>query len=209
MSPEELQPIPPKQISQTTSDLLVSWHRLWSSVWPTDFILDSSLGFVQASQGRSLCSFGGSSSPGVRYALGHYHAGRQNIDPNHLLLQIAWGVFQNLLVVCHFQDSFDPDEIPSTKHTETSPQHYTPTSMFHSGNGVLWDEHLSLLTPKHRQYFYGQRALVLSNLTKGHVFRVNNLYLGCPLNFSLGGVSSSEEEFFLVSNLTVHSCPGL
>ncbi len=43
-------------------------------------------------------------------------------------------VFQNLLVVFHFHDSFDPDEIPSSKCTETSRQHYTPTSMFHSGD---------------------------------------------------------------------------
>ncbi len=96
-------------------------------------------------------------------------------------------VFQNLLVVFHFHDSFDPDEIPSTKHLHVS------------GDGVLWDEHLSLLTPKHRQYLYGQRAQVLSDLTKGHVSSVHNFSLGCPLNFRLGSVS----------NLTVHSCPGL
>ncbi len=56
-------------------------------------------------------------------------------------------VFQNLLIVFRFYDSFDHDKIPSSKRTETSPQHYTPTSMFHSGDGVLWAEHLSLLTP--------------------------------------------------------------
>ncbi len=91
MSPEESQSILPQQISQAPADLLISWHRLWSSVWPTDFLLDSSLGFVQASQRRSLCSFGGSSTPEIRYALSRYHPGSQNIDPNHLLLQIAWG----------------------------------------------------------------------------------------------------------------------
>ncbi len=48
---------------------------------------------------------------------------------------------------CSLPDSFDPDEIPSSKRTETSPQHYTPTSMFHCGNGVLWVERLSLLSP--------------------------------------------------------------
>ncbi len=56
-------------------------------------------------------------------------------------------VFQNLLVVFRFHDSFDPDKIPRSKCTETSPQHYTPTSMFHSGDGVLWVEHLSRLSP--------------------------------------------------------------
>lgn len=42
---------------------------------------------MQASQGCSLCSFGGSSSPEVRCALDCYLAGRHN----HVLLQIAWG----------------------------------------------------------------------------------------------------------------------
>ncbi len=53
---------------------------------PQIIFLDSSLGFVQASQGLSLCSFGGSSTPEIWYALSRYHAGRQNVDPNRLLL---------------------------------------------------------------------------------------------------------------------------
>ncbi len=56
-------------------------------------------------------------------------------------------VFQNLLVVFRFHDFFDSDENPSSKRTETSPQHYTDNSIFHCGNGVLWVEHLSLLIP--------------------------------------------------------------
>lgn len=64
--------------------------------------------FVQASQGCSLCSFGGSFSPEVRYALGRYHAGRQNIDPNQVLFQTAWGCISKSSLGLPFSLFFQP-----------------------------------------------------------------------------------------------------
>lgn len=53
----------------------------------------------------ALCSFGSSSSPEVRYVLGRYYAGRQNIGPNQVLLQIAWGCLSKSSHHLPFQDS--------------------------------------------------------------------------------------------------------
>ena len=44
-------------------------------------------------------------------------------------------------------DSFNLDEIPSSRPPEASPQHDPPTTMFISGDGGLWVLHLSLLSP--------------------------------------------------------------
>ncbi len=125
--------------------------NVWTLAF-TDF-LDSSLGFVQASQGCSLCSFGGITSPEMR--LSRYHAGRQNVDPNHLLLQIVWGSLSksSVFMIPLTLTRFPVPPLPSYS--------------------------------KHRQHLYDQRALLLSYLTKGHVTSMYNFSLGCPSNFSL------------------------
>ncbi len=151
---------------------------------PTDFLLDSRLGFVQASQGRSLCSFGGSSTPEMRYALSRYHPGSQTSTQTIFCCRLPEVVFQNLLVVFRFHESFDPDKIPSSKRTETSPQHYTPTSMFYSGDDVLWVEHLSLLSPKIGNISMAKELYLVSSDQRTR-FQYAYFSPGCPLNFSL------------------------
>ncbi len=110
--------------------------------------LDSSLGFVQASQGLSLCSFGGSSTPEIKYALSCYHAGRQNIDPNRLLLYIAWGCLTKSSRSLLFSWFLWPSQDSQFQtHWNIHTALHSHISIFYSGDRFLWVEHLSLLTP--------------------------------------------------------------
>ena len=55
--------------------------------------------------------------------------------------------FKNLHVSFFLHGSFHLDKTSSSRCTEASLKHNTPTTMFHSGDSVLWVISLTLLSP--------------------------------------------------------------
>lgn len=125
--------------SSTLSQFSTSFHtRLLTSFFleylffeSSPNMLDFSLSFVQACQYCSLWSCGGGSSPGGTYVSCHCRFGRQSKDPDqvyHLVwLEVFFHTSSLLLYSLHL------DENPRSRHTEESPRHKTPTSVFHCG----------------------------------------------------------------------------
>lgn len=155
------------RFTQMSSDLMVLWHGPWSSVYPTRI----KSGLCAVSQSCSFYSSGGSSSPGATYILG-CRVGRQSNDTDPVLLLTSCSFHSKSSNYSSFFVYLCLDEIYSSRCTEASPKHNTPTTVFHCGDSVLCVVRLCLLSP---------RAPLPSNLTKGCASRMNNHFAGSPL----------------------------
>ncbi len=175
MSTKESQPILPQQISQAPPDLLISCMDSGLQ-WAHRFFIGFKSG-LWAGQSRMFTLLiwrYSCSAPVIRYDLGRYHAGRQNVHPTQVLLQTAWGCLSksscSLLFswfLWRWQDS----------HLQT---HWNiPTALYSHLHISLWERCSLGWVPlpsfsKHRQHLCGQRTLVLSHLTEGHISSMYN-----------------------------------
>ncbi len=123
-------------------------------------------------------------------------------------------IFQNLLVVFRLHDSLTLMRFPvpnALKHPHSIILPLPCFTLETFWKCVLWVEHLNSFS-KHRQHLYGQRALFLFHLTKGHVSSMYSFFfskLSFKLQSSLEVSLLQKWIFFLVCNLAVYSCAGL
>ncbi len=121
-------------------------------------------------------------------------------------------VFQNLLVVFRFHDSLTLMRFPvpnALKHPHSIILPLPCFTLETFWKCVLWVEHLNSFS-KHRQHLYGQRALFLFHLTKGHVSSMYSFFSpSCPSNFSLAWRCLFFRSGFFSWSATLQSIPVL